>query len=393
MKAKLIAITLILVTAGTVVCFPYLASSANSESSHGPVQSGQAIEVVFVLDTTGSMSGLIETAKEKIWSIATTLAGAEQAPEIRMGLVAYRDRGDAYVTQVIDLSADLDTMYGQLMQFAADGGGDGPESVNRALEDAVNDISWSQGVSTYRVLFLVGDAPPHMDYQGEAQYPEIVRAARAKGIVVNTIQCGNMQQTIAPWTEIARLGSGRYLRVEQAGGAFSVATPYDDEIAQLSAELDGTRLFYGNEEQMRALGSKTAATEALNQAATTGSRARRAAFNSTESGIANLFGDQDLVENVTKGEVALDEVPKEQLPEIIRELESAEQMKVIDELAERRSELRSRIDTLVESRSEFIAERVAEEGGAHDSLDRQIYEIVRDQAAPAGLSFDGGPDF
>jgi len=169
MKAKLIAITLILVTAGTVVCFPYLASSANSESSHGSVQSGQAMEVVFVLDTTGSMSGLIETAKEKIWSIATTLAGAEQAPEIRMGLVAYRDRGDDYVTRVIDLSSDLDTMYGRLMQFAAVGGGDGPESVNQALDDAVHRISWSQDPSSYQVIFLVGDAPPHMDYQGEAQ--------------------------------------------------------------------------------------------------------------------------------------------------------------------------------------------------------------------------------
>jgi hypothetical protein len=284
-------------------------------------------------------------------------------------------------------------MYGKLMRFAANGGGDGPESVNRALEEAVNDISWSQDASTYRVLFLVGDAPPHMDYQGEAQYPEIVRAARAKGIVVNTIQCGNMQQTIAPWTEIARLGSGRYLRVEQAGGAFAVATPYDDEIAQLAAELDDTRLFYGNEEQMRVLGGKTAATAQLNEAATTGSRARRAAFNTTESGIRNLFGDQDLVENVTKGEVALDEVPKEQLPESIRELEPAEQMERIDELAGRRGELRSRIDALVESRSDFIAERVAEEGGAHDSLDRQIYEIVRDQAAPAGLSFEDGPEF
>jgi uncharacterized protein YegL len=95
---------------------------------------------VFVLDTTGSMGGLISTAKEKIWSIASTLAQAEQASEISMGLVAYRDRGDAYVTRIVDLDKDLDSMYAKLMDFAADGGGDGPEAVNEALAAAIHDI-------------------------------------------------------------------------------------------------------------------------------------------------------------------------------------------------------------------------------------------------------------
>ena len=102
------------------------------------------VEVVFVLDTTGSMGGLIDAAKEKIWSIASTLAQAQQAPEISIGLVAYRDRGDAYVTQVVDLNRDLDSMYAKLMDFEADGGGDGPEAVNEALDAAIQRMSWSQ---------------------------------------------------------------------------------------------------------------------------------------------------------------------------------------------------------------------------------------------------------
>ena len=393
MKAKLIAVTLLLMTAGAVVLYPYVETSATSRPAEPVVPSRHKIEVVFVLDTTGSMGGLIATAKEKIWSIATTLAQAEQSPEIRMGLVAYRDRGDAYVTDVVDLSSDLDTMYGRLMQYAADGGGDTPESVNQALHDAVHRISWSPDPSIYRVIFLVGDAPPHMDYQGEALYPEIVRAAAASGIVVNTIQCGEIPHTVAPWTEIARLGNGRYLKVEQAGGAFAVSTPFDGEIARLSAELDETRLFYGSVEQMAQLDGKLAATAELEAIATTGSRVRRAVFNATESGRTNLFGDQDLVENVTQGEVSLEDVPPEELPESIRVLDRAEQEKRIEELAGRREELHSQIDALAESRAAFIDERVAEEGGAEDSLDRQIYDIVRDQAAPVGLSFEHGPEF
>jgi uncharacterized protein YegL len=377
-------------TAGAVVFYPFIDSSATVKP---PIPQGQKIEVVFVLDTTSSMSGLIETAKEKIWSIATTLAQAEQTPEIHMGLVAFRDRGDEYITDVVDLSTDLDTMYGRLMQFAAVGGGDGPESVNQALDDAVHRISWSQDPSSYQVIFLVGDAPPHMDYQGEAQYPEIVRAATAKGIVVNTIQCGESSVTVAPWTEIARLGNGRYLKVAQSGGAFAVTTPFDDEIAKLSAELDDTRLFYGDADQMAELNAKVAATERLEAVATTASRVRRAVFNATESGHKNLFGDQDLVDDISNGEVSLEAVPEEQLPAGFRELERADQARRISDLAERRFELQQRIDALAESRSAFVGERVEAEGGAADSLDRQLYDVVREQAAPAGLSFERGPEF
>jgi Mg-chelatase subunit ChlD len=393
MKSKLIAAGLLLMTAGAVVVYPFVGSSATVQPAQSSVRQGQKIEVVFVLDTTSSMSGLIETAKEKIWSIATTLAQAEQAPEIHMGLVAFRDRGDAYVTDVVDLSTDLDTMYARLMQFAAVGGGDGPESVNQALYDAVHRISWSQDPASYRTVFLVGDAPPHMDYQGEVRYPEIIRAATDKGIIVNTIQCGDVPSTVAPWTEIARLGNGRYLKVAQAGSAFAVTTPFDKELAQLSSELDDTRLFYGDVDQMQELNEKLAATERLEEAATMGSRVRRAVFNATASGRLNQFGDQDLVDDVSKGEVSLDAVPAEQLPNSFRELDRVEQEELIGELARRRAALKQRIDSLAESRAEFIDERVAEAGGAADSLDRQLYDVVRDQAAPAGLSFESGPEF
>ena len=79
------------------------------------------IEVGFVLDTTGSMGGLIEGAKQKIWSIANDIATAKPAPDIRFALVAYRDRGDEYVVKTFDLTNDLDAVYGQLQSFHAAG--------------------------------------------------------------------------------------------------------------------------------------------------------------------------------------------------------------------------------------------------------------------------------
>src|SRR4030042_4170733 len=135
------------------------------------------VEVVFVLDTTGSMGGLIQAAKEKIWAIANTLASTKPAPDIKMGLVGYRDRGDIYITKVTDLTDDLDAVYEQLMGFAADGGGDTPESVNQALNEAVTKVNWSKDGKAYRVIFLVGDCPPHMDYTDDVKYSESCKAA------------------------------------------------------------------------------------------------------------------------------------------------------------------------------------------------------------------------
>jgi hypothetical protein len=97
----------------------------------------QIVEVVFVLDTTGSMTGLIEGAKRKIWSIANAIVDQNPDATIRIGLVGYRDIGDEYVTRVYPLSTDIQGIYGKLLGFRADGGGDTPESVNEALDVAL----------------------------------------------------------------------------------------------------------------------------------------------------------------------------------------------------------------------------------------------------------------
>src|SRR5262249_42679199 len=148
------------------------------------------VEVVFCLDTTGSMSGLIDAAKRKIWSICSQIASGKPTPQLRVGLVAYRDRGDAYVTKVFDLTDDLDAVYGNLMALRAEGGGDFPESVNQALHESVTKVNWGRGKKTLRIIFLVGDAPPHMDYKDDVKYPQTCKLAAGKDIIINTIQCG-----------------------------------------------------------------------------------------------------------------------------------------------------------------------------------------------------------
>jgi Mg-chelatase subunit ChlD len=396
MKTKILGIALFALTLGVVVYYPTLKAkhidSPPIEHIVAPVGNPK-VDVVFVLDTTGSMSGLIQTAKEKIWSIATTMASAQPTPEIRIGLVAYRDRGDHYVTKVVDLSDDLDSVYATLMDFNADGGGDGPESVNKALYDAVNNISWSQGSQAYQVVFLVGDAPPHMDYQDEMQYPEIVAAAKKKGIVINTIQCGDIPMTAGPWTQIASLGNGKFFQVEQAGSAVALATPYDAEIAELSARLDDTRLYFGTEEEKERMASKVAATDKLHAVASVESRARRAAFNISSGGKANLIGENELVDGVASGTIKLDELDEAELPAALKPMAPEEQRAYIAGLAGEREQLHRQIRDLAEDRGDYLKKKVEEAGGFKDSLDQKIYEAVSEQAEETGLEYKDGPEY
>ena len=395
MNTKLLGIALFILTLGAIVYLPTL--DAKIVDTNPPVEFAvnerPVVDVVFVLDTTGSMSGLIQTAKEKIWSIATTMAAAQPTPDIRIGLVAYRDRGDAYVTKIVDLSDDLDSVYATLMDFQADGGGDGPESVNAALFDAVHNMAWSQRDQAYQVIFLIGDAPPHMDYQDDVKYPAILASAAENGIIVNTIQCGNMPMTVTPWTQIASLGNGNFFQVEQAGGAVAYTTPFDDEIADLSAKLDATRLYYGSDDDKNKMALKVAATEKFAASASPASRARRGVFNASVGGKANMLGENELVDAIASGTVTLEEIDAEALPEAIKPMAPAEQKAYVAGLAEERGELQRQIRALSADRVGYLSKKVEEDGGRKDSLDQKLFDTVKEQGGKAGFEYEDGPAY
>jgi Mg-chelatase subunit ChlD len=358
-NSKMIVLALVVATATGIAAFPVIQKAKATQTVQitlpVPAQKHR-IEVVFVLDTTSSMSGLIQAAKEKIWSIATTMASAQQNPDIRMGLVAFRDRGDAYITRTYDLSQDLDSMYASLMDFRAQGGGDGPESVNQALYDAVHDISWSTDSNVYKTVFLVGDAPPHMDYPNDVKYPVTLQAAARKGIIVNAIQSGQHQHTRPAWQEIAALGQGEYFQVENSGNAVAVATPFDEELSTLAAELEDTRLYFGDEETKKVQKAKLDANARLRKELSSEALARRDTFNATPSGKANLLGESELVDAITSGRIELDEIEEANLPASLQAMAPAEQREVINQQAKRRDELQQEIKKLSASRSQFIKE-------------------------------------
>lgn len=339
------------------------------------------VEVAFVLDTTGSMAGLIDGAKKKIWSIANTIVDQYPDAEIRFGLVGYRDIGDEYVTKEFPLTTDIQSIYAKLLAFKADGGGDTPESVNEALDVAVTKLGWSDKnqVKADRILFLVGDAPPHMDYKQDRKYPVIIAEAVKKGIVVNAVQAGNMDSTREIWKEMASLGKGDYLPIPQDGGRVIVIdTPYDKEILIIQRKLNMTVVPYGSRALQKEVEVKATV---LYESAPMAEAADMASYvNKSGRGRSVVTGGGDLVADVKEGRKKLAEVPKKELPEDMQKMSADEQTAYLEVKAGEREELSRQLAALVSKRDEFILEQEkAKPRSPADSFDTGVKRTLEKQ--------------
>jgi hypothetical protein len=343
-----------------------------------PTPARPRIEVVFALDTTGSMSDLIEGAKQKIWSIADELASGTPTPELRIGLVAYRDRGDAYVTQHYPLSDDLDAVYEKLTSFRADGGGDSPESVNQALFEALHQSAWSSSGDVYRAIFLVGDAPPHLDYANDVPYLETVKEAASRGIVINTVQCGDMGGTKPIWLAIAQGAQGSYASIAQSGGMQQIAAPMDEEIDRVNAALSGTVVPYGARETQEKVRNKTRMAMEAPPAAS----AARHAYLGKKGGTI-VTGGGDLVDDLRSGRVKLEGVKSDELPSELQALAPEARRQALEVRAAERDKLKARLDVLVKERAAFVRgeEQKRRAAGARDGFDAEVMKAVKTQAA------------
>lgn len=168
------------------------------------------LDVLFVLDTTGSMGKEIERLKRTIEIINLNLSSLSSKPQVRFGMVLYKDRGDEYVTRTVPLTGDLDVFQKELNKVRADGGGDGPEDLQSALADAVQKISWNRdGV---RLVFVITDAPPHLDYGQKYTFVNAAGDAKKQGIKIFSVGTGGLDLAGEfVLRQVAQYTSGRYI--------------------------------------------------------------------------------------------------------------------------------------------------------------------------------------
>jgi len=344
------------------------------------------LEMVFVLDTTGSMGGLIDGAKQRIWGIVNDVMQSSSHPSVKIGLVAYRDQGDEYVTQVLPLTDDLDKVYTTLMGYNAAGGGDGPENVRRALADGLNKAGWSNGGENMaRIIFLVGDAPPHDDYLDEQDTLVSAALAVKQGMIVNTIQCGLDPATTQVWKAIAQRGQGQYFAIPQNGGVQTISTPYDNQISELGTKLGSTYLAYGGGAgeagvQYRIEAKRIA--DASESTVATNAPAEARVQRSLNKVINEKAYIGDLLQDIENGSMKIDSVKEADLPSELKNLSAEERTKEIGRRLAERREIRQQILELSKRRIEYIAaEQKKRTGGTKNSFDLAVSAALKEQLA------------
>jgi hypothetical protein len=182
----------------------------------GPV----AIDVLFLLDATGSMGDEIDRLKTSIDSVAARVAALEGSPDVRFAMTVYRDEGDAFLNRTFDFTSDVEAFRAALAEVVADGGGDYPEALDEAFGEAVDAPSWRDPASTLQLMFLVADAPPHVERQVTG-YDESLRSAVSRGIKVFPVASSESDdQAEAVFRQIAQATGARFVFLSYgAGGA------------------------------------------------------------------------------------------------------------------------------------------------------------------------------
>ncbi|HMP40928.1 MAG TPA: VWA domain-containing protein, partial [Roseiflexaceae bacterium] len=179
------------------------------EDAAGP-RTPLQVDLVFLLDATGSMGDEIGRLQQTIGDIAARIDRIEPRPDLRFGLVSYRDRGDEYVARIdADFTGDVNRFSNALWQVRADGGGDTPEDLNEGLRLAIEELRWRD--DAVRLVFLVADAAPQLGYGQQFDYLVGAREAVARGIRIYPIAASNTDESAEyVFRQLAQQTLGRF---------------------------------------------------------------------------------------------------------------------------------------------------------------------------------------
>jgi hypothetical protein len=349
------------------------------------------IQMAILLDTSGSMGGLINQARTQLWNVVTTFATAKrdgQMPELQ---VAVYDYGDVNKLQkvVLPFTTDLDMVSDKLFNLSIDGG---DEYCGAVIDKATRELTWVEGNEALKTIFIAGNEP---FTQGTVKYQDACAAAIAKGITINTIHCGDLktgEQT--GWKDGAVLADGVYAAINQTAQIVAIAAPQDTEIAKLNLAVNTTYVPYGER------GADGAANQARQEANMAGAAAAGPGAGYTAANMAaraSIKGSGfytnagwDLVDAVKTNAVKLADVKDEDLPENMRAMTLEERQAYLVTQQQARDGMLQQINTLVAARGTFVAEETKRQAGANpaNTLEQAMVNAARSQAEKRGFNFE-----
>jgi hypothetical protein len=336
------------------------------------------IQLAILLDTSGSMQGLIDQAKTQLWRIVNEFATAKKdgaAPLLEVALYEYGKStipaSEGYLRMIVPLTTDLDRVSAELFALSTNGG---EEYCGRVIKAAAEELAWSPAAGDLKLIFIAGNEP---FTQGDVDYREAAKLAVSRGIIVNTIHCGSELQGIdGKWKEGALLAEGKFMNIDQNQVAVHIPAPQDAEIERLGRELNRTYLAFG------ALGLEAAARQEAQDAAVErsvpGSATQRAICKASQN-YRNVAWD--LVDALKEGHVKLEELKRDELPEELREMAPQERKAFVERRAREREEIQKRIQELDAARRKHVAEEMNKRSAAGEkTLEAAVIASVREQA-------------
>lgn len=176
------------------------------------------IDIAFVVDATGSMGDEIEYLKAELNDIIGKISEKHKNSIVNLGSVFYRDTQDDYIVAASNLSNDISKTTDFISRQRADGGGDFPEAVDLALQEAINNLTWSED-AVARLLFLILDAPPHNNPEVKAKLAELSAKASQMGIRIIPVTCSGIDKsTEYLMRSLALITNGTYVFLTDHSG-------------------------------------------------------------------------------------------------------------------------------------------------------------------------------
>ncbi len=341
------------------------------------------VDLAICLDISGSMDGLIDSAKARLWSIVNDLATAKPVPELRVALLTYGcdayDANTGWVVVDSGLTEDLDLISAKLFALRTNGG---TELVGRVVDKAAQSLEWSTDPNALKIIIVAGNEGADQDTV--ITYQAASKTSIEKGILVNSIFCGNSGDPIATaWADVAKLADGQFLCIDQSTGAVVEATPFDAQLTTLSASINTTYL------PMGAVGQQAWANQAAQDLNAAGLGGGVAAQRCQTKG-GELYDNRqwDLVDGCSKGTMKLEDIKDEDLPEAMRGKSLDEKKKIVGENETRRKDIQKEIGDVQVKRDAFVAEESRKRATTQGAtLDDALKQAIRKQATQKGMQF------
>jgi hypothetical protein len=339
------------------------------------------IQAAILLDVSNSMDGLIEQAKAQLWNMVSTMGKAkcdgDVSPQIEIALYEYGRSSNnvkqGYVKQINSFITNLDSLSENLFNLTTNGG---DEYCGHVIYSSINELKWDVAPDNYKVIFIAGNE----DFlQGDVQYIKACNEAKQKGVIVNTIYCGDKMQGIREhWNLNADCGSGSYTNINQDAKMEEIPTPYDSMIYVMNDKLNGTYLAYGIAGSSNFM--KQAKMDGLNMKMSKSAGIKRAEAKSQGNVYKNT--EWDLVDKVAYDSIGFAAISKEQLPDSLKNKTKDEIKKIVEEKSKQRAFAQQEIAMLSKQRDVYIAaEKVKRANNKNEqTLETEVEKIIKTQA-------------